>query len=415
MKLKNSTVLETVFGLQGNFAQGGLPPTKKFAYGIEVAPFKDNAAAACCISADFEMGWGWRSLGLEGAALMGERERLHVPLILGLLEEYSIPITWATVGHLFLESCACSTDGRAHPNMPRPLTDGTWSGDWYWPDPCSNVRRAPAWYGPDLIQQIVDSRVHHEIGTHSFSHINFQARYSSPDVVRCELEACIDAMRPFAARPRTLIFPRHQAEPSYLPLLASAGVVVVRHRDGEHGIRLSYPERTSAGVYRIFESMNLRIAKRYEYLDKVKIFIRKAMTRHAVYSLWFHPSDPTEWFEPQLREILDYIDSQRESGRLWVATMKELAGYCEAREQLRITADRTADNLTLSVRSSLDVANFGAAEVSLIIPVFQRPNSAWLELHDGASRPAQFRIENQTPAQVIVTIPVNTRTLQLTF
>src|SRR5512138_852747 len=100
MHIRNTAVLEAIFGLKGNLAQG-LRPTPKVIAGVEIAPFKDNAAAAVCISADFEMGWGWRSRGREGATIMGERERHHVPLILALLEEYSVPITWATVGHLF--------------------------------------------------------------------------------------------------------------------------------------------------------------------------------------------------------------------------------------------------------------------------------------------------------------------------
>src|SRR5262249_21214949 len=155
--------------------------------------------------------------------------------------------------------------------------------------PCSDVRRAPGWYAPDLIQQITASRVAHEIGTHSFSHINFEAKYSNADVVCAELEICHEAMKPFGLRPTTLIFPRNQAEYSHLPLMAAAGITAVRHRD--RSVRLSYPERLRSGVYRIYESMNLRTARHYDYLDKVKIFIHKAIERHAVYALWFHPSD----------------------------------------------------------------------------------------------------------------------------
>src|SRR5438874_989656 len=137
MYLKNPALLETIFSLQGNFAHGGVPSKKMFPSGIEVAPFKDNAAAACCISADFEMGWGFRSRGQTGAQLMGENERRNVPLILSLLDRYAVPITWATVGHLFLESCSRCTSGLAHPSMPRPVaSDGTWTGEWYACDPC---------------------------------------------------------------------------------------------------------------------------------------------------------------------------------------------------------------------------------------------------------------------------------------
>src|SRR5262245_48197083 len=112
MRITSRAVLERVFATQGQLAEGGSPPERRFG-GIEVAPFKDNAAAGASISADFEMGWGWRSYGLQDATRMGDKERHNVPLILRLSDEYSIPITWATVGHLFLETCARSSTGQA--------------------------------------------------------------------------------------------------------------------------------------------------------------------------------------------------------------------------------------------------------------------------------------------------------------
>jgi len=415
MKLRNTAVLETIFSMMGNFAQGSSPP-KKLLSGVEVASFKNNADAAICISADFELSWAWRSRERKAAELIGERERHNVPLILGLLEQYSIPITWATVGHLFLESCSRSSSGLAHPSMPRPLTDGSWSGDWYVHDPCSNVRKDPLWYAPDLIQQIIDCKTPQEVGTHSFSHIDFTARYSTPELVCRELEICIEAMQPFGMRPRSLVFPRNRAEYSYLPLLASAGIVAVRHREKNCEIRLSYPERTPVGVYKIYESMNLRIARHYDYLEKAKIFIQKAMERHAVYSLWFHPSDPTEVFDTQLRGILRYIDSERRGGRLWVTTMRDLAAYCEARERLQLRTERVENMLTLFVESSLDISRYGTPEISLLIPAPSEPRSAWLELIDGERKPVSMRLVsgNGSP-RLIVNVPTSAKALQFRF
>jgi len=415
MKLRNTAVLETIFTMMGHFAQGNAP-AKKFWSGIEVAPFKDNADAAICITADFELSWGWRAGGQETLEFKGKSARRNVPLILALLDEYSIPITWATVGHLFLESCTRSSSGLAHANMPRPLSDGSWTGDWYSDDPCSNVRKDPLWYGPDLIQQIMECSTSHEIGTHSFSHINFSARYSSPDVVRRELESCVDAMQPFGLRPKSLVFPRNRSEYSYLPLLANAGIVAVRHRDRDGGIRLSHPERTPAGVYKIYESMNLRDARHYDYLQKAKVFIQKAMQRHAVYSLWFHPSDPTEVFDTHFRGILRYIDSERKAGRLWVATMGDLAAYCEAREQLQLSPERIGNTLTLTFRSSLDTSRYGTPELSLLIPASYEPRSVWLELIDGERKPVDvgFVSGNGSP-RLIVNVPTTAKTLQLTL
>lgn len=412
MQIKSTALLKAIFSLKGNLAEGFRTPSKMLA-GVEVARFKNNAGAASCISADFEMGWGWRSRGFVGAEAMGGAERRQVPMILKLLDEFSVPITWATIGHLFLESCKCSSDGVAHPEMPRPLSDGTWEGDWYWPDPCSDMRNAPGWYGPDLIQQITESRVPHEIGTHSFSHINFQAPYSSPEVVSRELETCAALMEPLGLRPRTLIFPRNQSEYAYLPLFAEAGVTVVRHRDSQ--IRLSYPERMSAGVYRVYESMNLRIARGYDYLDKVKIFVGEAVERNAAYSLWFHPSDPVEWFDPQLRAILRYLDGERACGRLWITTMQELAAYCEARECLDLRIERSERRLTLVMNNALDVSRYGVPDVTLLVPMPTDPRATWLETSDGERVPLDVRLLQDGSRRAMANVPANAKRLHFDF
>jgi hypothetical protein len=361
------------------------------------------------------MGWAYRSCGLDGARRLGERERSQFPLILSMLDDYGVPITWATVGHLFLECCTRSACGLAHPDMLRPLdSDGTWDGDWYACDPCSNVREAPAWYAPDLIQQIVESPIPHDIGTHSFSHINFRAQYASRDLVSRELAECVKVMQPLGVRPRSLVFPQNRDEYAYLPELAAAGVVVVRHRDRASKVKLSYPERLAAGVYRIYESMNLRIAKHYDYLQKVKIFIRKAIARRAVYALWFHPSDPRDWFDPQLREILGFIRTERDAGRLWIATMQQLAAYSEARDRLAIAVERGDRSLTLSIRCPIDHGRYGTTDVTLSIPVTSRPTSTvGVSRHGRIDATTRF-VEGPDP-KCIVTIPSTTDRLLLEF
>ncbi len=414
MKLASPSVLKTIFGLKRNFSQGRSPERKVFS-GIEVAPFKGNAKAAVCISSDFEMSWAFRAHGRQVTEFKGATERRNVPLILRLLEEYSIPITWATVGHLFLESCTRSKAGLAHADMPRPVANERWDGDWYVHDPCSDVRKDPLWYAPDLIRQVMECKTPQEIGTHSFSHMNFSTRCSTSELVQREMEACIDVMHPFGLKPRSLVFPHNISEYSYLPLLADAGITAVRHRD--ENIRLSYPERTQSGVYKIYESMNLRAAKHYDYVDKARIFIQKAMERRAAYALWFHPSDPIDIFDNQLRGILQYIDSERRTGRLWVAPMAELAAYCEAREHLELSLHREGNTAaTVSVKTSLNVPKFGSPDLSLLVPVLSHPKSASLELLDGQRKPLVWRFEDSEQSQrLLVDVPTNAKTLEFTF
>src|SRR5437773_1916634 len=115
MKIGHRWLLRCAFGVKGNFGGGVVPETKAFD-GVEVAPFKYDSRAAVSISADFELVWARRALASRERDVFGATERENVPYILSLLDDVSIPITWATVGHLFLSSC--TRDGsRAHPEM----------------------------------------------------------------------------------------------------------------------------------------------------------------------------------------------------------------------------------------------------------------------------------------------------------
>ena len=65
--------------------------------------------AVVTISADFELAWAWQWSKQENSLQLSLNKskiaRQNFPKILELCEAYKIPVTWATVGHLFLESC----------------------------------------------------------------------------------------------------------------------------------------------------------------------------------------------------------------------------------------------------------------------------------------------------------------------
>src|SRR5205814_7334150 len=120
---------------------------------------------------------------------------------------------------------------------------------------------------------------------HSFSHIDFSPDTSTPELVERELNACNKAMHPFGVRPRSLVFCFNHTGYQHLDLLSRLGITAVRHRDSR--VRLTYPERTASGVYRLYESMNLRLTSRYNYADKARIFIDEAIRRGLADPLCF--------------------------------------------------------------------------------------------------------------------------------
>ena len=411
MRIRNIQLLKTIFGLKGNFAKGKIPGKRVF-QGAEVSALKNDAKAAVCISADFELNWAWRELSERERDIRGSRERENLPRILRLLEEYSIPITWATVGHLFLRSCERRPGEIAHTGMPRPPVNERWEGDWYVHDPCTDLPRDPLWYAPDLIEQIKKSPSPHEIGSHSFSHIDFLEKRSNATLIRKEIEECSSAMKPFGLKPRSLVFPFNKMGYSYLDVLAGCGIIAVRHRD--KAVRLSYPERTDRGVYKIYESMNLRKPRYYDYLDKAKIFIEQAIERNAVYHLWFHPSDPIQLFENEFRRIIEHIACERERGTIWVATMAELASYCEAREKTCLRVQRDEKAVTIFLENSLDREKYGTPEITLVVPVDRTPEKISLQLADhevviSPGNPSARRDKHK----LVVNVPVSARSLRL--
>lgn len=404
MKIRQKSVLRSIFSLKGNFSEGVVGPKKVFD-GIEIAPFWNGCKAAVSMSADFELNWAFRCLPAAQRDQLGSTERQNVPYILDLLADFSMPITWATVGHLFLSSCN-GTGKHAHGNMPRPPLNNLWQGDWYMHDPRTDVHRDPLWYCPDLIQKIIASKVPHEIGSHSFSHIDFSLQTSNRELVRREMEQCIAAMEPFKLRPRSLVYPFNNMGHSYHDLLHDFGIIAVRHRDNK--VRLSYPERSAAGVYKIYESMNLRSASYYQYRDKAELFIDAAIERACAFHLWFHPSDPYSVFQNEFREILQIIEKHREAGNIWPVTMGDLAAYCEARERVTVQTKTDGNKRTLEIHSTLDAKKYGTPEVTLLIPVQGTPRSIRQQIK-GVTNDLSPKIA--TTGQLMLNVPAVSQTV----
>ena len=411
--ISNNILLKTIFAIKSNFAKGQCATSKVFD-GIRIAPFKNNALAAISISADFELNWAFRGHSPKERNSRGFTARQNFGYLLELFRSHRVPITWATVGHLFLESCERHKSGLAHPNMPRPPCNHRWEGDWYVHDPCTNMVKDPLWYAPDLIQKIIDSEISHEIGTHSFSHIDFSLHNSNSHLIQREIEECILAMEPFRIKPKSLVYPFNNMGHSYMRLLSELGITSVRYRDKR--VRLSYPERTSDGVYKIFESMNTRTARHYDYLVKAKIFIEEAMKRNAAYHLWFHPSDPICVLRNEFRRIVEYIARKRNEGQVWVTTMNDLAAYCEARETINLKVKCNGKESTVILESKLDKQRFGEPEVTLVIPTEKSPKDIFLNF-DKCVKKLNFEKDclTQNHTELILNVPVTAHSIRLTY
>jgi Polysaccharide deacetylase len=330
---------KAIKNLYGNFPQPGRRMLSRLDYRLASIPFiyrvrgshpdQGLQRGAVVFSLDFEMAWAWQYSKNTGEDFVakGLHEREMTPRLIGAFEEYSLPATWATVGHLFLDSCQRGHDGLAHPDIVHPghFENQFWtfqSGDWYQYDPCSNVRNDPAWYAPDLIGQILESRVKHEIACHSFSHISFGA--CSGEVAAAELDACFEAMRPYGLTPSTWVFPRH--DEGNFKVLADHGFKIVRSFPRTWA-KLTLPLLRDDGMWGVHVSTAIDRGDRWPMEDRLlrlKTFADAAARSRMAAHIWFHPSLPRREMTDLLFPFLRYCADMRERGELDILTMEGL-------------------------------------------------------------------------------------------
>lgn len=288
------------------------------------------------LSIDFELAWAWpyaRNSG-EDPVQKGLRERAQVPRLLKLFEDLNVPVTWATVGHLFLEKCTRGAQGLAHGQMTRVRHFETplWrfsSGDWFQHDPCSDVHSDPAWYGPDLVERILRSPVRHEVACHGFSHVGF-GPYCPADVASDELRACVDAMALFGLRPDTFVFPGN--DEGNFSSLVQHGVGAVRAFPRPPGV-VALPFRRRDGLWAHHVTSALDRGREWSVSQRVarlRRFVTCAANERLAAHIWLHPSLPFTEIDEVLTPLLMHAAGLREAGSLDILTNAGLVAATRA-------------------------------------------------------------------------------------
>ena len=286
------------------------------------APFK----ACLVISADLELAWAWRYMKhvpdpLSYAIQRAEQARRNFPELLALFDRYETPVTWAVLGHLFLESCARDNDG-AHPEVRRiPYFENEFwqflEGDWFDADSCSDYQRDPAWYAPDLIHAILKAKVKHEIACHSFSHIDFSDGVCPPEVADSELRKCQEIAREWGLELKSFAFPANLV--GNRASLKRYGFAAYRWHSG---YELDVPCRDDLGLWQIPCGVCWEKPARWAvdaWVGALRRCVDRALETGTVLHLWFHPScDPIN-VETVFPALLDYVAARRSD--LCVMTM----------------------------------------------------------------------------------------------
>ncbi len=293
-----------------------------------ISPFKK---ATIVFSADFEMAWAFRfsKKHSQHAVQKGLEERDNIPILLNLFDQYKIPITWATVGHLMLKECKRSVLNISHEDMLRPFhfENKNWlfnKGDWYEHDPCTNYLNDPAWYASDLIDLIMQSSTTHEIGCHSFSHIDLSSKNCPAELAKNEINKCIALANGKKTVLTSMVFPGGTI--GNLQILKDNGFLCYRKPMKYH---IDLPYIDDYGLVAIPSSLCLEKdpygwTKNF-HVNIIKKFLLKSIKHKLVCHFWFHPSMNRWYLNNVLPEILRIIANKIELGEIEVLTMTQLA------------------------------------------------------------------------------------------
>jgi len=335
--------------------------------GVEILPYRHGRGGALVLSADFELDWGH---GPETRNhVYGRNGRRYFPGLMRFLEDHQVPVTWATVGHLFLESCG--EGGNAHQDMPEP------EENWYSQDPCSGVQDAPGRYAPDLIKRIQESPLPHEFGCHSFSHIDmsdencpspFARKSCSHDLALAEMKRCQELAREVGVTLRSHVFPKDYA--GNFAALADAGLIAFRGRNTDQLLKAPVKEH---GLWNIpgtifLESIFLMRAKE-DILFRAGRYLEEAWRVGGCVHLSFHPWMMSPKVLKLLEPVFETIQRLEKEEKLWLTTMGELASYCEARGNTHIQKTEEEGRIVLKILKRFDHERYGYPELTLVVPL----------------------------------------------
>lgn len=318
------------------------------------------------LSLDTELGWGYfDSSSFESMRDLLMETRSCVRKLLALLDTYSIAVTWAVVGHLFLTRCSpAGEDSHNHVLQPQYRW---YPRGWLSHDPYSDMEKDPLYYAPDIIQDIISARQPHEIGCHTFTHAILGDPQCTREVARSQLEECKHLAAEMNIELVSLVFPRNSI--GHLDVLCELGfksfrgvekrwyraldqssilgrgfhfldrllaptppcyseLIVYSGRDGVRHL-VDIP---SSMFFPPFGGLWNAVSLSRRVLQ-AKRGIAQAVKRKGIFHLWFHPENlvSSPLLLEGLEEILCTVDGLRSDGVLESCTMAEVASLVASR------------------------------------------------------------------------------------
>ena len=315
---------------------------------------------AMVISLDLELYWGVRdvmSLEAYRENLVGERR--VVPLLLDLFAEFGIQATWAAVGFLYFQT---RDELVRHLPTKRPQYEEKRFSPYPYVDSIGpDEDQDPFHFAPSMLE-LIRAAPGQEIATHTFSHYYTLEVGQDAEAFRADVDCALLSARARGDTLESIVFPRNQVNPAYLPICAELGLKAYRGterswiyrtgRKSEHSlarraVRLldaflplsshnAYPRHRSDAdpLVNVPSSRFLRpYSSRLRVLEPLRLRrIRSDVTyaaRHGLlYHLWWHPHNfgvETERNLDGLRRLLEHFAALRERYGMESLNMSEFA------------------------------------------------------------------------------------------
>lgn len=320
------------------------------------------ATGAVVLSLDAELAWGFHDLDPMPT------ERVEVARngwweCLSLFDEFGIPATWSIVGNVFLDGTRMSSDGGVVTQANGPET-------------------APKnWFGPDLIRAVQNAEVGHEIGCHTFLHLEFGDATTTRQAAAAELRESVRVANEWNIDFDSFVFPRNNVGHRELlaefdfrcyrgtaPTLRYEGhafeplAKLVSMSVGRNPPPLVTPRIDEFGLVNVPASLFLfslvglpnRILSEINadpVVQTAKRGIDAAASSGGILHLWLHPNNLTDAAAiGRMRAICDYLAKTAEETSLEILTMREVAERTLTAEANERAETDSADPDTLTGR-----------------------------------------------------------------
>ena len=281
--------------------------------------------ASFVLSIDLELAWGvWDKLNSTNVQKIIDTERLVCENLLNIFDDNEMPVTWAVVAALL-------------DNKNKMM---------------GNLNQK-AWYAPDILDNILNSKTKHLIASHSYAHKEFNT-CSNEEIIE-DFEKSIFFLKSFNINTDVFIFPRNNV--FHLDVLKKFNFKTYRSIDQSwykkvykynkllgkisNLIDKVIPIKTNSvsplidqfGLTEIPTSILLiskngirTIVTNFSMFKKIKDGIDLAISKNECFHIWFHPSNFYYQTNKQfdlLKKIIDYFNLKREQGLIEIKLLNQ--------------------------------------------------------------------------------------------